>query len=200
MKNILAFDCSSAFLSVALNAAGTIYATHEYADKQHNIKLIPTIRSLCEQANIQYNALDVIMVGRGPGSFVGVRLAIGAAQGFGFGLGVPLIAISSMQLIAQSWAHDHERVMVKLDAKMGDCYVGKYHRVQQVMVSEQEWAEPNDADSVTADYYMVAADAAIPDASQAFALYDWACDSGLLSTPNQIQPVYLQGDQHWRKL
>ncbi len=100
--NILTFDTATEACSVALQCGDAVYYRHEIAPQQHAKILLPMIQALITEANIKLSDLDAIGFGCGPGSFMGVRLATGMAQGLGFGLQIPLIPISTLQTIAQS--------------------------------------------------------------------------------------------------
>lgn len=131
--NILTFDTATEACSVALQCGDAVHYRHEIAPQQHAKLLLPLIQSLVTEAGIQLQDLDAIGFGCGPGSFMGVRLATGVAQGLGFGLGIPLIPISSLRVIAQA-AYARfgvTSVLAGWDARMQEIYWGFYQLNQQ---------------------------------------------------------------------
>ena len=84
--NILAFDTSSTACSVALLSGHTLSERHEIMQNQHSRFLLEFIDELISQADMTLDSLDAVAVGNGPGSFTGLRLGMGVAQGLAFGL------------------------------------------------------------------------------------------------------------------
>ena len=124
--NILTFETATAACSVALQCGNTIYTRHEIAPQQHAKLLLPMIQALILEAKINLTDLNVIGFGYGPGSFMGVRLATGMAQGLGFGLQIPLIPLSTLQIIAQTAYQQtkQEKILAGWDARMHEIYWG----------------------------------------------------------------------------
>lgn len=126
--NILALDTASEACSVALMQNGQVYERHEYAPRQHAQLLLPMVDTLLAEAGIGKRQLDAIAVGRGPGGFAGVRLAISVAQGMAMGLDVPVLPVSSLAALAQEMAAyvPAAFLLACMDARMGEIYYGIY--------------------------------------------------------------------------
>jgi len=128
MTNILAFDTSTDACTAALQVGDKIYSRHEIAPRKHAQLLLSMIQELLSEANIKLSDLDAIAFGNGPGSFMGVRFATGIAQGLGFGLSIPLISVSTLQMIAQAFhaKTGAEKIVSGWDARMSEIYWGFY--------------------------------------------------------------------------
>jgi tRNA threonylcarbamoyladenosine biosynthesis protein TsaB len=155
--NILCFDTATDACSVALQVGDVHFARHEIVPRLHAQLLLPMIQSIILDAKITLSELDAIAFGCGPGSFMGIRLATGMAQGLAFGLSVPVIPISTLQVIAQT-AYEktgEKKIISGWDARMQEVYWGKYECDENnVMQSQQEdalcTAENIDRDSFAA--------------------------------------------------
>jgi len=127
--NLLAFDTSTEFLSVAVQAGDGAVLGHDSAGgAQASSTLIPAILQLLDRAGLAVGALDAIVFGRGPGSFTGLRTACSVAQGLGFGSGVPVLGVDTLLAVAEDAraAHGAERVVAVLDARMDEVYFAAY--------------------------------------------------------------------------
>lgn len=125
---ILAFDTSSAASSVALFCDEHIYAYHEPQSVKQGTHLLPIIADLLTQAGLTLKELDAVALGVGPGSFTGLRIGCSAAQAIGVTYHLPLIPISSLQLLAQT-AHQRyggNHFLVAVDARKEQSYCGQY--------------------------------------------------------------------------
>jgi len=100
---LLAFDTSSAVGSVAVGRDGIVLAYAELEQqRKHASALIPAISTVLLEAGIDKSELDGIIVGEGPGSFTGVRVAAATAKGMAHALGLPLWPVSSLAATALS--------------------------------------------------------------------------------------------------
>ncbi len=127
---ILALDCSTEFCSVALRVADAATAKDERAGQRHSEWVLPMIDAVLAEAGVAPQDLDAIAFGAGPGSFTGLRIACGVAQGLAFGANIAVVPIPTLLALAQATGED--RVIAVLDARMGEIYVAAYERVDNV--------------------------------------------------------------------
>ncbi|MBU0500853.1 MAG: tRNA (adenosine(37)-N6)-threonylcarbamoyltransferase complex dimerization subunit type 1 TsaB [Gammaproteobacteria bacterium] len=122
--NILALDTSSDLCSASLLIDGEVRVRAELAPRRHTELILPMIGQLLAEAGIGINALDGLAFGRGPGSFTGVRIAAGVAQGIAFGADIPVAPVSTLAALAHGcWREQgQERVLAAFDARMGEVY------------------------------------------------------------------------------
>ena len=130
---ILAIDTSTEFLSLALWLDGRVLSRDIHAGQTHSQQILPMLRELLDEAQVELKALDGITFGAGPGSFTGLRIACGVAQGLAFGANLPVVAVSTLQALAQQSGAD--KVIACLDARMGEIYHAAYEK------KNNEWIE-----------------------------------------------------------
>ena len=131
MTDILALDTSGSSCSVALwSDTGLLIGKEEPAERQHTQRLLPMVKELLWEADVKMSSLDAIAYGRGPGSFTGIRIAAGVAQGLAFGIDCPVIPISTLGALAlryhQQFSAPNLAYACCLDARMGEVYWGEY--------------------------------------------------------------------------
>jgi tRNA threonylcarbamoyladenosine biosynthesis protein TsaB len=130
MSRILALDTSTDALSVALGIDGQLMESHRVIPRQHGQEILPTVDQLLSQAGIRLQQLDAIAFGCGPGSFTGLRIALGIVQGLAFGADLPVIPVSTLATLAcTGWATASRApcaVLASLDARMGQVYWAIY--------------------------------------------------------------------------
>ena len=120
MSNIIAIETATEACSAALGVNGRIIERFEIAPRRHTELILPMIESLLAEAGIARAQLDAIAVGRGPGAFTGVRLAIAVAQGLALALDIPVILdASNMTEVLRSG------MCVTVDPRTGFVYNGK---------------------------------------------------------------------------
>lgn len=127
---ILAVDTSTENCSVALIMGDEIISRCEYAPREHTTKILPMVDTVLAEGGVKLTQLDALAFGRGPGSFTGVRIGIGIAQGLAFGADLPMVGISTLMTMAQGTyrIHQSEQVLTAIDARMGEVYWGQYRR------------------------------------------------------------------------
>lgn len=139
---LLAFDASTHWLTVACTNGGELVEREELAGQAHSQRLLPLVDAVLGEAGLALGDLDAIAFGAGPGSFTGVRIACGVAQGLALGAGLRLVPVSTLEAIAQSaWeTHRWTRVLACLDARMREVYVASYRRDGDRWTIEREHA------------------------------------------------------------
>lgn len=98
---ILAIDTATEACSVALLSDGAVSAHFEECPREHTQRILPTVKDILTQGNTALTDLDATAFGRGPGSFTGVRIGIGIAQGLALGADLPMIGVSTLATMAQ---------------------------------------------------------------------------------------------------
>ncbi|MGQ0580000.1 MAG: tRNA (adenosine(37)-N6)-threonylcarbamoyltransferase complex dimerization subunit type 1 TsaB [Betaproteobacteria bacterium] len=124
--NILALDTSTEYCSVALLHDGKLTFREKLAGAQHSELILPMIDALLSASNLELALLNGVAFGAGPGSFTGLRIACGVAQGLAFGAGLPVVPVGTLLALAQ--AAGAPRVVTCLDARMGEIYHAAYQR------------------------------------------------------------------------
>ncbi|HET9033448.1 MAG TPA: tRNA (adenosine(37)-N6)-threonylcarbamoyltransferase complex dimerization subunit type 1 TsaB [Dokdonella sp.] len=132
--NLLAIETSTESCSVALSCNGELISRSEFAPRRHAELLLPMCEEVLTEAGVSRRQLDVIAVGRGPGAFTGVRLAISAAQGIALALDLPVIPISSLAALALDAPNNNHPILAVIDARMGEIYAGTFRRDQEGLV------------------------------------------------------------------
>ncbi len=138
MMRILALETSTEYCSVALWQDGKMTSRCELVGQRHSELLLEFLDSLLREAGVKIAQLDGIAFGMGPGSFTGVRIACGVAQGLALGADLPVVGVCTLQALAQASGHD--KVIAALDARMGEIYHAAYEKRAGVWVTV---CEPN---------------------------------------------------------
>lgn len=124
---VLAFDTSTGFGSVALGRAGELLAeTTVQVGPGHSAQLMPVIDGLLRSVGAAPAELGGVVVGGGPGSFTGLRIAAATAKGLVHALGVPLWAYSGLLATAASCAESERTVYALFDARRRDVFAAAY--------------------------------------------------------------------------
>lgn len=134
--NILALETSTEYCSVALWQDGNCISRCELAGQKHSQMLVGMLDGLLSEAGIKLTQLDGIAFGAGPGSFTGVRIACGAAQGLALGADLPVAGVSTLLALAEAAGRD--KVIAALDARMGEIYHAAYQKQAGEWVTESE--------------------------------------------------------------
>jgi tRNA threonylcarbamoyladenosine biosynthesis protein TsaB len=116
--------------SVALQLGDAVFERHEELPREHTRLLMPMIRSVLEESGKALRDLDAIVLGNGPGSFIGMRIAASVAQGLAYASGLPVVPVSSLAAVAGEVLTDEDvrEVVVVQDAHMNEVYLGIYGR------------------------------------------------------------------------
>lgn len=146
---LLAIDTSTEACSCALFIAGEIRSRSEIMPQKHAELILPMADELLAEAELKPTQLDGIAFGRGPGSFTGLRIACGIAQGIAFGADIPVAPISSLATLAQAAYLDegYQRILTAIDARMQEIYWGIYLLDQNAIMQcqgQEQVCKPNE--------------------------------------------------------
>lgn len=207
---ILALDTSTEWLSVALFDGQGAIAVRERIGNASSERILPAVGEILAQSGASLARLDGIAFGAGPGSFTGVRIACGVAQGLAFGADLPVFGVPTLGAIAQSaWrAHGVPRIVACLDARMREVYVAAYLRDDGGWTLAREPAAckpddigqalPDDIDQASSDGWHGAGDgfAAYPELASRLALA--GCDPSIIPDAQSVAewawPLMLAGE------
>ncbi|OGT98658.1 MAG: tRNA (adenosine(37)-N6)-threonylcarbamoyltransferase complex dimerization subunit type 1 TsaB, partial [Gammaproteobacteria bacterium RIFOXYB2_FULL_38_6] len=142
---ILAFDTATQACSAAVLNGGKIFERFDVAPQKHSDLILLMIDAVLKEAGTTLQELDAIAVGVGPGSFMGVRLAVSIAQSLAFAQGKKIIPVSTLQILAQSAYRELNSLTKKIknllvgwDARMHEIYFGIYQLENNLMKPVQK--------------------------------------------------------------
>ncbi|MCM3603357.1 tRNA (adenosine(37)-N6)-threonylcarbamoyltransferase complex dimerization subunit type 1 TsaB [Robertmurraya korlensis] len=125
---VLAIDTSNYPLGIALIDDQQVigeYITN--VKKNHSVRVMPAIENLCRECDIKPADLEKIVVAEGPGSYTGVRIGVTIAKTLAWTLQIPLVGVSSIEVLAASAARYFSGYVAPLfDARRGQVYTGLY--------------------------------------------------------------------------
>ncbi|PJK03742.1 tRNA (adenosine(37)-N6)-threonylcarbamoyltransferase complex dimerization subunit type 1 TsaB [Lysobacteraceae bacterium NML71-0210] len=215
---LLALETCTEACSVALVNEGLVHERYELAPRRHAALVLPWIDALLAENGLARSDLDAIAVGRGPGAFTGVRLGISLAQGLALALDRPLLGISTLAALAlRAGAHEGDRVLAAIDARMGEVYWCSYHMrdgeplalgdeqvsaPQQVQLDGEGWLGVGsgfaaEKGALPKHLYTQLAEVdalALPHAADIARLAVRAHARGEALAPEQVEPAYLRNN------
>lgn len=130
-KHVLAFDTANETIALAIGrlrpddrSVEVVACERIAARRASNTQLLPRIDELLSRTGIERDSIACVCVGRGPGSFTGVRIALATAKGIASALEVPLVGVSTLDAIAwRAWAAGTRgRLLVLADAMRKEVY------------------------------------------------------------------------------
>lgn len=130
MGLLLLIETSAAVCSVALSRDGNILSYREELEPNRHAELLSVFcDEVLLEANVSVQQLDAIAVSGGPGSYTGLRIGTSTAKGYCFALGIPLIAVPTLEAMASgmiSSAQEDEILCPMIDARRMEVYTSLY--------------------------------------------------------------------------
>ena len=148
---ILGIETATAQVSVAIGGHEGVLGLFEVCrGRRHAETLIPAIEFVCRQAEIELDEISAVAVDIGPGLFTGMRVGLAAGKAIAQARRVPMIGISSLDLLAFPLRHSGRPVAAIIDARKGELFWACYVPVPGGL---QRMAEPavGSVDDVVAD-------------------------------------------------
>lgn len=233
MLTLLALDASSSACSAALlrrqpGREDELVSRFELTPREHTRRLLPMVDEVLAESGVTLPELDALAYGQGPGSFTGLRIAAGAAQGLAFGLECPLIGVSTLEALALGAhrRHGFEYLFTVLDARMDELYAAAWqcgtgsgvrpvaHMQETLLAPDRLWVPEGDEQwaGVGSGWHLKAAmpaqtqaavQSCLPDCEAAaedmVLLAAEAFVAGEGGAAHEAQPVYLRDEVAWKK-
>jgi tRNA threonylcarbamoyladenosine biosynthesis protein TsaB len=227
MVKMLSIETSTAACSVALVVGAEVVQRHVVAQREHAQLILPWVESLLAEAGLTLRQLDAIAVGRGPGGFTGLRIGVGVVQGLALGADLPVVPVSSLQVIAQTALAqlNSDHLLVAQDARMNEVYWAAYCRddaglmkayiedqlslptLVELPIDDFSWSLVGDAWPV---YQQVLAERLqpitfqltreiLPEAQYLSKIAESLFSEGKFVPPEEALPIYLRGKEAWSK-
>ena len=138
---ILGITTSTAQVGCAIGGhEGVLGAIHSSRGRRHAETLTPAIEFLCRQSRVELSDIGAIAVDLGPGLFTGLRVGVAAGKALSHARRLPMIGVSSLDLVAFPLRHSPKRIVCALDAGRGEVFHASYRQspggVQQVSPPE----------------------------------------------------------------
>lgn len=128
---ILGIETATMQVGCAIGGVEGVLASFTAArGRRHAETLVPAVQFLCEQAQVELREVSVVAVDVGPGLFTGLRVGVATAKALAVALRVPMVGLSSLDLLAFALAHHTEGLMATvIDARRGEVYTALYRPV-----------------------------------------------------------------------
>jgi tRNA threonylcarbamoyladenosine biosynthesis protein TsaB len=127
---ILGIDTATAQVSCAVGGhEGVLASTHSIRARQHAETLAPSIAFTCQQARIELSEVSVVAVDLGPGLFTGLRVGVASAKAMAHALRVPMIGVTSLDLLAFAVRFTPRLIGAVVDARRGEVFYAFYRQV-----------------------------------------------------------------------
>ena len=214
---ILGIETATQQVSVALGGHEGVIGLVELArGRRHAETLVPAIDFLCSQADIGLDEIGLVAVDIGPGLFTGMRVGLATAKALAQAMRVPMIGISSLDLLAFPHRRSDRVVVPVVDARKGEVFYSMYRQVpgglQQVVSPRAAPVDELVADllarsqeslcvgdgalryraQIREGYHCEFADEAHPSAAPLVQLAHARALREEWSNPSEIQPLYLR--------
>ncbi len=219
MTSVLAIETSTPACSVALRMGDTVISRYCEEPRSHTKLVMSMVDEVLDQASIKATELNGLAVTLGPGSFTGLRIGFATVQGLAFGLDLPVVAVSTLQVMVQTAVRKQGLevgaiIMPILDARMGEfncsCYRLESNGKCSALMQDQ-LLTADEALRLIDQYqpHAVVGEGGQLEVSDLIDLYPDALDlvniadakfaQGLAQSIDSIELIYLRGTDAWQK-
>lgn len=153
MAIILNIETATKNCSVSLSKSGKTIFVKEHADQgySHAEKLHVFIDEVIKECQINISEINAVAVSKGPGSYTGLRIGVSAAKGLCYALNIPLIAVDTLEILANQVQKKDGLIVPMLDARRMEVYsaifnndLEKISETKSEILSTDSYAEINE--------------------------------------------------------
>jgi tRNA threonylcarbamoyladenosine biosynthesis protein TsaB len=221
---LLAIETSQQGGSIAVMRDGTIEQRLIESARQQTEQILPLIGETLRGLRLELRELGAIVIGRGPGSFTGIRLAAAVAQGISLATRLGIVPVSSLAALAERARRLHgvSRSIVCVDARMGEVYWGVFDADERgvTVISPESLSQPisirapsgpdyaligNGFSAYAADFAALIDAAAVidaeilPHAEDLLPLAEPLVAAGKVIEPENVEQAYLRDASAWKR-
>jgi tRNA threonylcarbamoyladenosine biosynthesis protein TsaB len=127
---ILGLESATAEVGCAIGGhEGVLASSHSARGKRHAENLTPAIQFVCRQARVELSEISCVAVDSGPGLFTGLRVGVASGKAIAQALRVPMISVSSLDLLAFPLRFTDRRIATVIDARRNEVFWAFYRQV-----------------------------------------------------------------------
>jgi tRNA threonylcarbamoyladenosine biosynthesis protein TsaB len=127
---VLGLESATAEVGCAIGGhEGVLASSHSARGKRHAENLTPAIEFVCRQARVELSEISCVAVDNGPGLFTGLRVGVASGKAIAQALRVPMITISSLDLLAFPLRYTDRRIAAVIDARRSEVFWAFYRQV-----------------------------------------------------------------------
>ena len=132
---ILAIDTATEVCSVAVLSGDRLTELIEVVGQRHSERVLPMVDAALDKAGVSLVDVDFFAFGAGPGSFTGLRIACGVAQGLAYGKRKRVVPVGNLRALAAcafAMTNRGDLLLAAIDARMNEAYCAIYRRDEPV--------------------------------------------------------------------
>jgi len=221
---VLSLDTTTPACSVALCRGDETFFRFQLASREHTGLLLPMIDDVLSEGGVSLSELDALAFTHGPGSFTGIRIGFGVVQGLAFGANLPVVPVSSLEVLAFTAIRkleitDNCQIMPMFDARMDELYWSQFEWQdnQLIRLCQDSLSAPESIECLpsTLPLYGVGdgwhlhdriglkahflEHSMMPDARDILTVAMPDILRGQVSAIDDVQPLYLRDKVSWKK-
>lgn len=158
---ILCIETATQSCSVALADNGKVVAVREsFGQNNHSGQITLFIDEVMKEAYLSYNQLDAVAVSMGPGSYTGLRIGVSTAKGICYAVNKPLIAVDTLESIAEVFKADNQIeandiICPMIDARRMEVYAAFFNsEINKVEDTKAIVLDEHSFDKYTANHHV----------------------------------------------
>ncbi len=137
--NVLAIDTSTNQTSVALGAQTGLLGAMQFAGARKHDDVVPAVERLLDWTGLALSNVGGVAVGIGPGLFTGLRVGVQVGKSLAQVLRVPIVGVSSLDVLAFAVRTTRRRIGAVLDARRGEVFFAFYRSLPGGVMRETEY-------------------------------------------------------------
>lgn len=135
----LAIDTSNLTLGVALVGEETVMGEYvSHVKQNHSVRAMPAVEWVLQECGVKPAELDRVIVAEGPGSYTGLRIGVSIAKTLAWTLNIPLVTVSSLEVLAAGGTYFDGMICPLFDARRGQVYTGLYEYEDGVLLNRRK--------------------------------------------------------------
>lgn len=128
----LAIESSGELLNIAIECDGKFISQTRLNDKSFSEVVMDEVVTLCEKVGLKLKELELVVTASGPGSFTSLRVGYATAKGIAMAANIPLVSLSTLQILAHPLAPLRIPILATLDAKKGRYYCALFEEGERL--------------------------------------------------------------------